>query len=189
MSLDTKHDSNRFICEPEKHIVAATNAIKECRCEVKIKYLTKQERDTFDVPKGNEMAAWLEYKVCRAVTRSETGDLALLLMRLVFTWKGDGSAKTRFVLRRYQVDTWTAIETASPTPCPRARQLFLTVCARLPLNVYKGDAKAAFLQGDLSDSAMFATLAPELNKAPKMSQTEVVRFTKCFSGLVDSPRP
>ena len=76
------------------------------------------------------------------------------------------------------MDALTAIGTASSTPSRRAGLLFLTDCARLSLKVFKGDAKAAFLQGDLSDSAVFTTPVPELIKAlnaPRRWRAGVVR--------------
>ena len=72
--------------------------------------------------------------------------MPLMQMRWVQTWKSDGAAKARLVLRGYQVEDLPNVETVAPTPSRRARQLYLLECARLGLNVYKGDAKAAFLQ-------------------------------------------
>ena len=188
LGIDSRTELKKFLRRPDRYVIAASAAQKKGRGEVNIKQLTSEERAKFDTAKEKEIATWMKYKVCKAVARSEAGDLPLLQMRWVLTWKSDGAAKARLVLRGYQVDNLTSIETAAPTPSRRARHLFLLECARLGLKVYKGDAKAAFLQGDLSDSTVFATPAPELAKSLGMSQAEVIKFEKCVYGLVDAPR-
>ena len=139
--------------------------------------------------KGSEISQWLKYKVCKAVARSSVGDLTLLQMRWVLTWKGDGSAKARLVLRGYQVQNVTEVETAAPIPRRRAWTLFRMEAARLKFKVYKGDAKAAFLQGDMSGEAVYAQPAVELAKQMGLSQPEVVKCTKVGVRACGRPSP
>ena len=70
-------------------------------------------------------------------------------MRLVMTFKHDGSLKARLVVQGFTDQRLGKIPTSSPTASRRSRQIFLTLAASLGFQTHKGDVKCAFLQGDL----------------------------------------
>eukprot|EP00974_Lingulodinium_polyedra_P058476 5631547-Lingulodinium_polyedra.AAC.1 len=62
--------------------------------------------------------------------------------------------------------------------------------ARLRLRTYKGDVKAAFLQGDLAEEAgsVFVEPVPELAQATGLRAHECAKLVKSVYGLVEAPR-
>eukprot|EP00959_Pyramimonas_sp_CCMP1952_P226916 4744230-Pyramimonas_sp.AAC.1 len=72
-------------------------------------------------------------------------------MRWVITKKETGDLKARLVVLGYTDPSLGQIRTACPTCSRRARHRFLGVSASMGFQVFKGDLKAAFLQGDLGE--------------------------------------
>ena len=75
-------------------------------------------------------------------------------MRWVVTTKADDSLKARLVVQGFTDTRLGKIQTSSPTSSRRVRQIFLTTVASLHSQCYKGDAKCAFLQGDLDGAGI-----------------------------------
>ena len=70
----------------------------------------------------------------------------------------------------------------------RGRQLFLTVAGSLRMNVFKGDAKTAFLQGSVGDQELHCEPIAELAQALGLEHRQCVRLRKSVYGLIDAPR-
>ena len=111
-------------------------------------------------------------------------------MRWVITRKDTGDLKARLVVLGYTDPGLGMIQTASPTCSRRARQVFLAMSASLGFQVFKGDVKAAFLQGDEGEEErnVLAEPAEELRKALKLDHHQCVRLLKAVYGLVNAPR-
>ena len=111
-------------------------------------------------------------------------------MRWVITRKEAGDLKARLVVLGFTDPGLGRIKTASPTCSRRARQAFLGVAASMGFQVFKGDVKAAFLQGDLGEEDRNVLVEPvkELREAMRLEHHQCVKLKKAIYGLVNAPR-
>ncbi len=111
-------------------------------------------------------------------------------MRWILTWKACGTGKGRIVVRGYRHEKLGSIRTESLTASKRARQLFFHALAQEKWRCHKADARAAFLQGNLSTASeeIFCEPLPELAKALQMKDDECMLLQKAVYGLTDAPR-
>ena len=123
-----------------------------------------------------------------AATRSGLHCNSLMRMRWVITRKPDDSLKARLVVQGFTDPQLGAKPTASPTVSRRGRQLFLSGAGSLRMRVFKGDAKAAFLQGSVGDQELPCEPIAELSQALGLEHHQCVRLRKSVYGLIDAPR-
>ena len=170
---------------PETPAIALT---RQGRGEVRASTLTPQEREELVKAKQEEISSCLKHAAVEAATRSELQCKSLMRMRWVTTRKPDDSLKARLVIQGFTDPQLGAKPTASPTVSRRGRQLFLTVAGSLRMEVFKGDAKTAFLQGSAGDQELHCEPIAELAQALGLEHHQCVRLRKSVYGLIDAPR-
>ena len=110
-------------------------------------------------------------------------------MRWHLIMKDEGKVKARLILLGFQDPRLATIEKASPTISSRGRNLALQLMANNKLRIYKGDVKAAFLQGDATQAKrdLLVEPVPELREALQLAGDECVKMLKAAYGLVNVP--
>ena len=168
---------------PESYFVKKVRS-----AEVNIHDLPRDEQAKFEAAKEAEVHQWLKAAAVRRVTGTVPPD-RVVQMRWVLTYKSDRSAKGRIVLIGYQDPDLQDLQSSAPTMCRRTRQLTLQMSSVMQWHTLKADVKAAFLQGDATESSrqLFAKPVPELARALGISEKDVVQVMKSCYGLVTAP--
>ena len=203
MNLDGKL-LDTFLVDPVSAVYAAA---KKKGGEVTLRELTKDQRTSMSEAKDAEVQSWMRYHAVEAALRSDFDPSEVMRLRWVLSFKADGKAKARLVVIGYQDPRLEqGIVKAAPVISRRGRQMFLTAAAHKGWFINKGDVKAAFLQGDVSEEPagvkeekaqgehdesakhLVCEPVPELAQALGLEHWQIVRLVKSAYGLVDAPR-
>ena len=156
--------------------------------EVKWHLLSPEEKLGFQKAKQAEVDQWLAAEAVKKVTGAIPKGRTLQT-RWVLTYKDTGAPKARIVLIGYQDPDLASLQSSAPTMSRRSRQLALQYSSVMQWRVLKADVKAAFLQGDPSESdrSLYAMPVPELATALGIGPSEAVQVHKACYGLVTAP--
>ena len=105
----------------------------------------------FQQAKAKEVSNWVKQSALRLVKHDVPKD-RLIRMRWLYTLKHDDTAKARLILIGYEDPDLTELDRSSPTMTRRSRGLFFTMAAQQQWTTLKADVRAAFLQGDESET-------------------------------------
>ena len=123
--------------------------VKRRRAEVEVSTLSAERTREIAEAKDKEFKTFVQYSVVEAASRQGILPSALMKMRRVVTFKGDGQLKARLVVEIFTNQRLGKIPTSSPTASRRSPQMFRTLAASLGFQTNKGAAKCAFLQSDM----------------------------------------
>ena len=182
--------------------------VKRRRAEVEVSKLSAERIREIAKTKDKEFKTFVQYSVVEAASRQGILQSALMKMRWVVTFKGDGQLKARLVVEGFTNQRLGKIPTSSPTASRRSPQMFRTLAASLGFQTNKGAAKCAFLQSDMDEqhvndnddddfkieptqpvSDTFCELDPALSrKLQKEHHTSVFACRKAVYVLLNAPR-
>eukprot|EP00435_Cladocopium_sp_Y103_P064584 s563_g26.t1 len=156
--------------------------------EVKWHLLSPEGKKGFEEAKMAEVNQWLT----AAAVKKAIGPIPkdrVIPMRWVLTYKQSGAPKGRIVLIGYKDPDLAELQSSAPTMSRRTRQLALQMMSVKCWRALKADVKAAFLQGDATETSrlLFAQPVPELAMAMGLKEGEIVQVMKSCYGLITAP--
>lgn len=156
--------------------------------EVRWHQLDASQKVQFEAAKQAEVNQWLAAEAVKKAIGPVPPE-RVVNMRWVLTWKESGSAKGRIVLIGFQDPDLASMQSSAPTMNRRTRQTCLQYTSTKLWKVLKADVKAAFLQGDATETSrqLFAKPVPELATAMHLKENEMVQVLKSCYGLVTAP--
>ena len=152
------------------------SAAKRQRAEVKLKDLTPEQAEEFELAKIKEVNQWLDTGTVRAILRNRIPESNILRSRWILTWKDideleaaqlgqDRKAKARLVVLGFEDPGLTEIPRDSPTLQKESRSLIFQYCASQAWQIQSFDIKTAFLRGSRRDDRILGVEPPmELRK-------------------------
>ncbi len=201
LMVDFQEDMANFVCTFDLDLPTSASEWKRMRrspnayfvkkvrnTEVKWHQLDASQKIQFEAAKQAEVNQWLAAEAVRKAIGPVPLD-RVVNMRWVLTWKESGAAKGRIVLIGFQDPDLASIQSSAPTMNRRTRQTCLQYSSTKLWKVLKADVKAAFLQGDATETSrqLFARPVPELSKALGLKENEIVQVLKSCYGLVTAP--
>lgn len=125
--------------------------------EVKLRKLDPAERENFKHAMKGELDSFLEKEAIEIASREGIDPRKLLGMRWVLTYKmvqnekGEicgQKPKARKIIRGYEDPMLLSLRRDSPTLSVHSRNMLLSMCAMNGWDLFAGDVKTAFLNGD-----------------------------------------
>ena len=175
------------------------SAAKRQRAEVKLKDLTPEQAEEFELAKIKEVNQWLDTGTVRAILRNRIPESNILRSRWILTWKDideleaaqlgqDRKAKARLVVLGFEDPDLTEIPRDSPTLQKESRSLIFQYCASQAWQIQSFDIKTAFLRGSRRDDRILGVEPPmELRKKMGLTDDQVCELLKSAYGLVNAP--
>ena len=175
------------------------SAAKRQRAEVKLKDLTPEQAEEFELAKIKEVNQWLDTGTVRAILRNRIPESNILRSRWILTWKEideieaaqlgqDRKAKARLVVLGFEDPDLTEIPRDSPTLQKESRSLIFQYCASRAWQIQSFDIKTAFLRGSRRDDRILGVEPPvELRKKMGLTDDQVCELLKSAYGLVNAP--
>ena len=179
--------------------VLLASAAKRQRAEVKLKDLTPEQVQEFEMAKIKEVNQWLDTGTVRAILRNRIPESNILRSRWILTWKEiddieaaqlgqDRKAKARLVVLGFEDPDLTEIPRDSPTLQKESRSLIFQYCASRQWQIQSFDIKTAFLRGSKRDDRVLGVEPPiELRKKMGLTDNQVCELLKSAYGLVNAP--
>ena len=152
--------------------------------------IPKERHEDFKKAKAKEISNWIREAAVKIVSdKFQVPKHRCMKMRWIYTIKGDGSAKARIVIIGFEDPDLATLHTTSPTMSRRTRGLVLTAAACRGWTVLKGDVRAAFLQGDESETERMVYAKPVVELAESLGghAGSYVQIAKACYGLANAP--
>lgn len=143
---ETSSDYRRMKRTPTNFFV---NKVRNA--DVKWHLLSPDQKKEFEVAKQAEVDQWIKAAAARRVQGVIPAGRTVR-MRWVLTYKESGATKGRIVLIGYEDPDLQELQSSAPTMCRQTRQLVLQLSSVRQWRCLKADVKAAFLQGDETES-------------------------------------
>ena len=167
--------------------------------EVHMKQLNEQDRLEMKTAMRGEVDSFLERDAIEIASRAGVDPQKLLTMRWVLTFKPVNNeqgeevgkkAKARLIIRGYEDPQLLSLKRDSPTLGVHSRNCLLALCAINQWDLFAGDIKTAFLNGDTVPEAeqVFGDPPSEVRDMLQMKPSDVLRIEKVIYGLLHAPR-
>ena len=167
--------------------------------EVYMRKMKPKVQASFKKAMHTEVDSFLEREAIVIAIRAGVDPRKILNIRWALTWKtilDDAGTevgrkpKARLIVRGFEDPYLLHVWRDSPTMAIQSRNVLLAVSAINSWNLFTGDIKIAFLNGDelpLKDQ-LFGDPPEEAREIWGMSQNEVLRLRKVIYGLLHAPR-
>ena len=172
-----------------------TSQIRKQRVEVSEKHLTAEQLKELAKAKDKEVQNYLRNQAVEAIAKEYDVPVSeLMRMRWVITVKeypdGSNRVKARLCILGFQDPDLEAevMETATPTPNRRTRNIFFAACAQRRFKILKADVTSAFLQGDPLTEPKHCIPVKELADALGIPRGKLASVRKGIYGLLKGPR-
>ena len=167
--------------------------------EVSMKKLSPEDRKEMLVAMKGEIGSFLERDAIEIAARAGVDPKKLLTMRWVLTYKpvtdSEGKEigtrpKARLIIRGYEDPQLLNLRRDSPTLCVSSRNMLFALAALNNWELFAGDIKTAFLNGDPvpPEQQVFGDPPEEVRSILGMKATDVLRIKKVIYGLLHAPR-
>lgn len=167
--------------------------------EVKMRQLNEEDKVEMKNAMKAEVNSFLEKEAIEIASREGIDPRRLLGMRWVLTYKNiqddkgqvvGQKSKARLIIRGYEDPKLLSLKRDSPTLSVHSRNMLLAICAMYGWELFAGDIKTAFLNGDKVPvhEQVLGDPPDEVRDILGMKTTDVLRIQKVIYGLLHAPR-
>ena len=125
--------------------------------EVDIRNMTEEEHELMKQAKGKEIESYIDHAAVEIAGKCGVDPKRIMGMRWVLTWKNETNengqitgkkAKARLIIKGFQDPDLLRIQRDSPTLSTLGRNLLFSITSKQGWEMWLGDIKTAFLNGD-----------------------------------------
>lgn len=167
--------------------------------EVDIRNMTEEEHELMKKAKGKEIESYIDHAAVEIAGKCGVDPKRIMGMRWILTWKNetneDGKvtgkkAKARLIIKGFQDPDLLRIQRDSPTLSTLGRNLLFSITSKKGWEMWLGDIKTAFLNGDDTEyeRKIYGEPPEDVKEYLGMSPQQLFRVKKAVYGLLNAPR-
>ena len=167
--------------------------------EVNIKDMDESEIRQMNEAKGKEVNSYMEHAAVEIASKCGVDPERIMGMRWILTWKNETNennevtgkrAKARLIIKGFQDPDLLRIQRDSPTLSTLGRNMLFAVMSQKQWELWIGDIKTAFLNGDDTELSrhIYGEPPDDVKAMLNMTDQQLFRIKKAIYGLLNAPR-
>ena len=167
--------------------------------EVDVRNMTQEEHELMLQAKGKEIESYIDHAAVEIAGKCGVDPKRIMGMRWILTWKNETDengqvkgkkAKARLIIKGFQDPDLLRIQRDSPTLSTLGRNLVFSITSKKGWELWLGDIKTAFLNGDDTEfnRNIYGEPPDDVKEYLGMSPQQLFRVRKAVYGLLNAPR-